>query len=117
MNIILGQDLLKDIDSRYLVLELDTFETDTSSIPVTAYALVDELSLQDMLRISEFVDLHRNLIKNYHLQHWKYCEDALEHLMPQWNGALTSFYQELFARISQLKNQELPSDWSGNLKR
>jgi hypothetical protein len=117
MNIILGQELLKDIDSRYLVLELDTFESDASPEPVTAYALIDELSLQDMLRIGEFVDLHRNLIKNYRLRNWKYCEDAIEHLMPQWNGGLVSFYQTLLHRVGQLKDQVLPEDWTGNLKK
>jgi hypothetical protein len=117
MNIILGQELLKDIDSRYLVLELDTFDSDASPEPVTAYALVDELSLQDMLHIGEFVDLHRNLIKNYRVRNWKYCEDAMEHLMHQWNGALDSFYQNLSARILQLKDQTLPAEWTGNLKK
>lgn len=115
MNIVLGQKNVEDLDSRYTVLELDTFRIPGADGPVTSYCVVENLPILEMLEISVYKDLHQNLIKNYRLRNWKYCEDAIEHLMPKWNGELKTFYEELYRRIQKLKSQDLDSSWDGSI--
>lgn len=106
MNIVLGNDNLEEIDSKYTVLELDTFVMDDMSTPITAYCLVENLPIAEMSQLDNLRDLHKNLIKNYRAQNWDYCEQAIEHLKNCWNGELVTFYQELDLRISQLRKQK-----------
>ena len=113
MNIIMGQQNVQDLDDKYTVLELDTFRIQGSTDPVTAYCLVEHLPLEEMLQLESFKELHTNLIKNYRLKNWRYCEDAIEHLMPRWGGELRSYYEELSSRINSLKQQDLEPDWDG----
>lgn len=117
MNIILGKENAEVVDDRYVVLELDQIWIDGTDKPITAYCLVDNMQLADALTMDQFRDLHNNLMKNYRLQNWKYCQDALEHLTGKWNGQLDSFYSDLGARIEKYKNTSLPDDWTGIIDR
>lgn len=107
---------LKQLRSKYLVLELDTIEI-TEGKSVTAYAVVDnsKIPLQDMGRITEYMDLHANLIKNYRLQNWDYCEQAMGHLMGCFKGEIDSFYEELVIRIAALREATIADGWTGNI--
>lgn len=115
MNIVLGQENTEGLDSRYTVLELDTFWFSSVEKSITSYCIVENLPIVEMDRIDEYKDLHENLIKNYRLKNWKYCEDAIEHLMSRWNGELKTFYEELYRRIQALKQQDLGSSWDGSI--
>lgn len=117
MNIILGQENAESIQDMYVVLELDTMRFANADQPVTAYCLIEKLSLEEMMQIERFRDLHQNLMKNYFLRNWQYCENALEHLRGKWNGELDSFYDTLSNRLSLLKNQTLDDDWDGFIDR
>lgn len=110
MNIILGEENARALKEKYLVLELDRFWLSDSQFPVQSYAVVEISSIQDIFRIEELSDLHRNLIRFYREKNWKFCEDALEHLMGQWAGQLDSFYEHLKSRIEQGK--ESSENWS-----
>jgi len=107
---------LNALRSKYLVLELDTVEINENTL--TAYAVVDaeNVILQEITMLDKLKELHENLIKNYRLKNWNYCNNAIEHLKGKFKGELDSFYEELDARIAQLKDIELSDDWSGNIK-
>lgn len=113
MNIILGQENIQDIDDRYLVLELDTFIFNGGDEPVTAYCLLEQLTLDEMFKIPEFLDLHKNLIENYRKQNWNYCEQAVEHLKGRWRGELDSFYDDLLERVTQYQENPPQDSWTG----
>lgn len=117
MNIILSNAVDREIREKYIVLELDTFRVADMEPPVKSWALVsaDNLPLEQLGKIEHFTDLHDNLIRNYRLRNWKYCEDAIEHLVTFWNGDLKSFYQDLYARIQTNKAQQLHDDWDYHL--
>ena len=113
MHIILGKENADEVDSKYVVLELDSLLLSGSSEPVTAYCLVEKMSLTEMLHLDSYTTLHNNTMRNYKLKNWKYCEDAMEHLRGRWNGDLDTFYDELETRIKHLKTQDLGDDWTG----
>jgi hypothetical protein len=111
MHIILGEENIKEIDQKYTMLELDTLRI--SGEPVTAYCLVEELSLDEMFTLDQFRTLHENLIKNYKKRNWKFCEDAVEHLRGKWRGDLDSFYDSMANRVKQYQQQDPGTDWDG----
>jgi len=113
MNIILGRENVEQAQGKYTVLELDTLLINGAADPVTAYCLIEKVPIDQIAGMDQFRDLHNNLMKNYRLQNWKFCEDAIAHLMGQWGGELDSFYTELSQRILQLRQQSLDEDWHG----
>lgn len=115
MNIIFGTQLAQDIQDRYTVLELDTFNLLPTDESITAYCLVGDIPIEEMPAVESLKDLHSNLLAEYRKRNWKYCEDAIAHLTKKWNGELDSFYSELYGRIQELKGQDLPEDWTGRL--
>ena len=88
-------------------------EIDFAVNPVTAYCLIEQVPIDQIAGIDQFRDLHNNLMKNYRLRNWKFCEDAIEHLRGQWGGELDSFYTEMSQRILQLRQQVLDDSWHG----
>ena len=113
MHIIFGEEIGQAAAEKHIVLELDTFEIKGKQSPMTAYALVEHVPLQDMPTMNHFHDLHTNLMVEYRKRNWKYCEDAIKHLQGRWNTEIDTFYSELYDRIQSLKTQSLPTDWNG----
>ncbi len=112
MHIIFGKDKLEGIDSKYTVLELDTIKISEDRDPVSAYGLIENIPIDEIPYININKDLHNNLIKNYGLRNWKYCEDAIEHLMGKWNGEIDSFYLDLADRVKYYKTLGANDDWT-----
>ena len=115
MNIIFGTPAAQQAREKYIVLELDTFQVDQQL--TTTYALVEQVSLTEMLSLDQFKELHSNLLVEYRKRNWKYCKDAMEHLQGKWNGELDTFYTVLSDRIEDLQTQSLGDDWSGVIVR
>lgn len=115
MNIIFGAPAAQHAQEKYIVLELDTFQVEDQL--TTTYALVEQVSLIEMLSLDKFKELHSNLLKEYRKRNWKYCEDAIEHLSGKWNGELDTFYTVLTERIQELKTQSLDDAWTGVILR
>jgi hypothetical protein len=103
MNIIFGDNVAELAREKYTVLELDTFMIEGRDQTATAYAIVEQIPLQEMATLDRFQDLHHTLLKEYRKSNWKYCEDAIEHLKGRWQGELDSFYDELYNRVQSLK--------------
>jgi hypothetical protein len=112
MNIIVGTENAQTADEKYIVLELDTFKL-VSGDEVTAYCLVDDLPLNEMMALGEQIDLHEGLIRNYKKKNWDYCGQAIEHLRGKWKGELDSFYVDLLKRISEFKVNDPGAEWDG----
>lgn len=113
MHIIFGKDNISELKAKYTVLTLDTFRLPGETEPVTAYCIIDKVPLEEMVQLDAWQDLHENLLREYQIKNWKYCEDALEHLRGRWQGELDTFYQDLAARISQYKVQDPGEHWQG----
>ena len=117
MNIIFGDNVAAQAREKYTVLELDTFVFEHKDITATAYAVIEQVSLMELVNIERFKELHENLMLEYRKRNWKYCEDAIEHLRGKWNGDVDTFYTELYERMQTLKDQVLSDDWSGTVLR
>ena len=111
MHIILGDQITEEIADKYIVLELDTFRITGRDQAVPAFCLVENVPLAELPMEDQFRDLHAQMIKNYRLGNWKFCEDALEHLKGRWNGEIDSFYIVMAKRIQERKQQINSSDW------
>jgi hypothetical protein len=114
MNIILGEEQAKNLREKYTVLELDTFCINDLP-PVKSYAVIENLPIPEMFSLDSMIDLHQNMIDQYHKQDWNYCLDALEHLYGRWNGEIDSFYLDITDRIKKLASQSLDDEWTGNI--
>jgi hypothetical protein len=117
MNILLGPQITDDIRDRFILLELDSFRTAPASDSVTAYCLIEQISIGEMLVMQQYLDLHRNLMPNYRQRNWNYVEQAIEHLMGRWDNQLDSFYSDMLIRVQALKSQDLDDTWDGVLDR
>ena len=63
MNIVVGDDNLKLIDEKYTVLPLDSFRYNQTV--KTAYAVLENIPIQEMNQIDYYKRLHIDLIKFY----------------------------------------------------
>ena len=113
MNIMFEDSINDKVREKYTLLELDTFRFADSKTTSIAYCLVENTPITEMFTIEQFLELHKNLMKNYRLQNWKFCEDALEHLTGKWNGELDTFYNEVNRRIQLYKVNDPGPEWDG----
>jgi hypothetical protein len=110
MNIIF-KDNLPEIDQQYTVLDLDTFKFPDGSLH-TACCVVENIPITELASTESLKELHANLVNNYRLKNWNYCDQAIEQLVGKWGGELDSFYAELKTRIEQLKTLTLTDEWT-----
>jgi len=113
MNVILSPQITEEIRQRYILLELDSFRLALNSEPVAAHALVEQLSMNELLVMQQYLDLHSNIMHNYRTQNWNYVEQAIDHLKGKWNRELDSFYDDLLSRVALLRTQQLDENWDG----
>jgi hypothetical protein len=114
MNILFaGAEDLEHLQSKYIILELDTICIQDSDAKQTAWCLIEKVTLQDIPVIETYRELHNNMMRNYRLKNWQYCEHALEHLTGRWQGELDTFYKEIAVRIANFKQQDPGPDWTG----
>lgn len=116
MYIVHDINSIKHLQSKYLVLELDTIEF-LDGRTLVAYALVDNqhIPLQEAAMLEELHKLHVKLIENYKKQDWHFCKQAIKHLMGRFKGEIDTFYQELGNRIQTLETLSLTDEWTGNI--
>jgi hypothetical protein len=117
MNIILQSQITEDVKDKYILLELDSFRMRPDQTPMPAYCILEQLSLDEMMNMKQYLDLHSNLMPNYRKRNWNYVEQAIEHLMGRWNNQLDSFYTEILTRVSKFRSQEPDDQWDGVIDR
>lgn len=117
MHIIMGDENAKLFQEKYTVLKLDTLKIQPEGHLITAFAVIEQIPIQEMPKIESMRNLHENLLINYHKKDWNYCSQALEHLMGFWSGELDSFYTNLLERINKYKEQDPGEDWDGTIEK
>lgn len=113
MYIIAGNDNIQELAKKYIVLELDTIKVESND--TTTYCVVDSASIavDDINALESHKKLHANLIKNYKIGNWKFCNDAIKHLHGKFNGELDTFYDVFKDRVLTLQEDTLPKNWTG----
>jgi hypothetical protein len=110
MNIVVGDDNLKLIDEKYTVLPLDSFRYNQTV--KTAYAVLENIPIQEMNQIDYYKRLHIDLIKFYGEKRWDDCLFLLDALTGRWNKEIDTFYTSLQSRVIELKDKNLDDTWS-----
>ena len=113
MNIVVGKENVVGLEDRYVILEMDRFKVLNKDQIVDTYCLIENVPLHEIPFVTDFKNLHENLIHSYRKKNWDYCEDAIEKLRGKWNKEVDSFYDNLLERIGELKTQELDQQWDG----
>ena len=117
MNIIFGIEQAEKLRERFTVLELDTFTFGTNGPNVTAYCVVEGISLDKLPLVESWQRLHEALIKNYQQRNWTYCGTLIEQLTGAWNSEMLSFYDEIQSRIDRLILENPGNDWTPVIER
>ena len=118
MNILFAtREEADELRNKYTVLELDTFRFPNNPTPMISWCVLDtsSVTIGDLPQISQFVDLHNNMMRYYRLRNWNYCEDALEHLVGRWRGEVDSFYSIIDQRIKDYRTNDPPEGWDGSI--
>ncbi len=115
MLVVFGKETADKLKDRMTILELDTFMQPGLEEPITAYAVIEvqDIPLQDLPQLENMTLLHNTMWVEYRARRFNFCEQAMEHLRGKWKGTLDSFYEEFGTRINELKESQLPEDWSG----
>jgi hypothetical protein len=111
MHIIFGDEQAKELGKKYTVLELDTVSFVPSGATTTAYAVVENVPIPDLPKLSFQTDLHHNLMENYRKRDWNFCSQAIENLIGNFGGELDTFYTELQSRINNYKENDPGDSW------
>ena len=117
MYIIFGDDQAQEIGKKYTVLELDTVRFAPSGTTATAYAVIENIPIPDLPKLSFQQDLHKNLMENYRKKDWNFCEQAIENLVGSFGNELDTFYVELQSRINNYKDNDPGEDWDFCIKK
>ena len=117
MYIIFGDEQAQEIGKKYTVLELDTVRFAPSGTTATAYAVVENIPIQDLPRLSFQQDLHHNLMENYRRRDWNFCEQAIENLVGAFGQELDTFYVELQSRINDYRQNDAGEEWDFAIKK
>lgn len=112
MNIIFGDENIKQLEEKYIVLELDTFKIQDKLTPT--YCVIDSSNIGNITTIKENINLHKNLIKNYKKGDFNFCNQAIGHLKGKFSGELDTFYNEVTTRISNFPSDK---EWDSVITR
>ncbi len=97
MNIIWDKSIKEKLEKNYTILELETFEQNGKEI--TAYCVVDQVSVAELPSLDVSRQLHNSFIQEYKKANYKFCIEAVQHLRGKFNGELDSFYDTIIDRI------------------
>ena len=115
MNIIFGNE--HNLDSKHIVLELDTIRIGSTGPERTAYCVIENMPVEEMPVVDSLKKSHYNLMVEYRSQNWTKCEQIIKQLTGMWGGEVDTFYQTLTSRINQLKTQTLDESWTGIIEK
>jgi hypothetical protein len=116
MHIVFGE-VARDIRERYTVLELDTFCDPVTGRRATAWCVVENLALPDIMSLVDLSARHAEIMPAYQAQQWDTVSQICHELRGRWNGDLDSFYDVMIQRVSDLQNNQPSADWDGSIPR
>lgn len=102
MNIILGKERADQLREKYTVLELESFDhPDGMQIPAYCVVPAEKIPIAELTLLTQWTDLHENLVKEFRKGNRVFCEQAIEHLMGKFGGELDTFYQHVIDKVAE----------------
>ena len=120
MNVIYGEENLKDIQEKHTTLELDTVMMEgmlMEAPEMTMYAVVGpgDIPFENFVRLKQFIPVHEALIKNYKEGNLGFCVSAIEKLIGSIDPFMDTFYYVMLERIES-QNTNPVENWSPIVK-
>lgn len=112
MNIVLGRENAAVAGQKYTVLELDTLQIDSDQEPITAYCLIEDANINDIVLLETLKEHHARMMDNYKTRRWHQCLQDIESLKGCWSGQVDSFYDEIDSRLKRYLTQDPGEDWN-----
>jgi hypothetical protein len=115
MEILFGNKEIDTIraNSQYTVLELDTIQVTPNHETETAYCLISDLTIEDMVDLEKKKQMHHDMMDLYKHAQWQQCRELALALRGSWQGAVDSFYDEILQRLTDLEQRPIAHDWTG----
>jgi len=114
MKIILGEETAKEMESEFVVLELDKIAVKGKTEGVTIYtSLGTHKNLFNTMNYDMAQRQHGKFLFFYRKQAWQLASKWLDDLEFEFNGMMKDYYAMMRDRIEQLQKEDLPEDWDG----
>jgi hypothetical protein len=108
---------IADLNAKYTLLELDTFCDPDTQRSATAWCVVENPTVDDLMNLETYKNWHSDMMQAYRAQDWSRCLEGCENLTGKWNSELDSFYQILQQRVETLMQQPPALDWDHRIPR
>jgi hypothetical protein len=105
MQIIFSRTVADELRSRYTVLELETFSVGEDLLETFCVVPADKMNLAHLPNLESDIRLHENLIEELKKENYKFCLDAIDHLLGKFGGELDSFYVIIKDRANRALTQ------------
>jgi hypothetical protein len=106
MQIIMGEDIAKELKEKYTVLELDTIPVDHRMVP--AFCVLEPESIVfEMSTLNNNVELHEKLIAAIKSNDTQAAGVIADTLQGRFGGVLDTFYQVVLERIETTGTTQL----------
>ena len=103
MQIIFGRENAKELQERYLVVELETFHTGDRAIETFCVVPTEAISFADMPHLESYRQQHQDFLDALNSQNYAICKELYPQLKGRWKGELDSFYDTIMQRIKNLE--------------
>ena len=114
MKIILGEETVKEMEDKFILIELDTIAVKGKTEPVKIYTSLGTYEDVNYTMNYEMPrQQHDKFLNWYRSQNWPFARRWINDLRKQFNGVLVDYYDMMEKRIDKLEKEELPEDWDG----
>lgn len=111
MHIIFDENLVPELKTKYIVLELDTILQPSMTSPKTLYALIDDVDIETLTSLVSLQAAHEELINYYKNSKWDHAIMTANALRGKWKGAMDEFYDHVIAISVEYRNTN--TSWTG----
>jgi len=101
VNVIFNRQAAEELRSRYLVLELETFDVNGQKLECFCVVPGDVVPQGDLSDLAQYEKMHQSLVEHLAVKNYPACLPLIENLQGKFGGELDSFYQVISDRIHQ----------------
>lgn len=101
MQIIFSRQIAEELRDRYTILELETFTVQDQILETFCVVSGDKMNLAELPHLADHIRMHEELIEQLKLKNYRFCIDAIEHLMGKFGGEIDSFYEIVLERCNK----------------
>ena len=98
MQIIFSRKIADELRDRYTILELETFTVQDQILETFCVVSGENTNLADLPHLADHIRMHEEFIEQLKQKNYRFCADAIEHLMGKFGGELDSFYEIVLER-------------------